>query len=134
MKRKGSEMAMGASLQLVNKTGYKIQFTSITQVNDDATFNINPAVGSIIDNDQSCLISMANSSVPFVPKGVGANAVFSCSVEFGSGGTIYFDDPAVGEHSFQFSSIPAPGAFKYDVQNPDGNSYVVTITTDIHRA
>lgn len=113
-------MAMSASTTIVNSTGVKIKFTNISQVNDDATWAIQPGVGTLIDNGSSCLISMGNSSVIFAPKGVGFDATFvdqNLNI-----GRIYLDDPAVGAHHFQTG-----GDFKFDIQNPSGNNYTVTI-------
>jgi|GEM_PF-3104225 len=93
-------------------------FTNISQVNDDSTWSIQPPVGTKLPNGGSCQISMGNSS--FFPKGVGFNALFVTASL--STGQVYLDDPAVGEHHFSFN-----GNFKFNVTNPSGNSYVVTI-------
>lgn len=116
-------MAMGASLEIINQTGSAIMFTQINQVNDDATWSVVPPAGTVIANGGSTTISMGNASVIIAPRGVGASCVFVCQGNF-KAGSIYFDDPAVGAHSFDFDQS---GVFKYDVQNPTGNSYVVTI-------
>jgi hypothetical protein len=117
-------MAMGASLQIVNNTGSAIKFTQIAQVNDDATWSVVPPAGTLIKNGSSVTISMGNASIIIAPRGVGASCIFMCQRNF-EAGSIYFDDPAVGAHSFDFDQS---GVFNYDVQNPTGNSYVVTIT------
>lgn len=117
-------MSMSASLEIVNNTGSNILFTQIGTVNDDATWSVVPPTGTIIPTGKSQSIAMGNSSIiPFV-RGVGANCVFMCQNNF-KPGTIYFDDPAIGPHSFNFDQS---GVFNYDVQNPNGNSYIVTIT------
>ena len=54
-------------------------------------------------------------------RGVGFNSTFvDSNLDVG---TIYLDDPAVGKHHFSTS-----GNFKYKIENPNGNSYTVTIT------
>lgn len=117
-------MSMSASLEIINSTGSNIMFTQINTVNDDATWSVVPPTGTLIPSTQSQSIAMGNSSmIPFV-RGVGANCVFMCQSNF-KPGTIYFDDPAVGQHSFSFDQS---GVFKYDVTNPSGNAYIVTIT------
>jgi hypothetical protein len=116
-------MSMSASLEILNNTGSGIMFTTVDQVNDDATWAA-PAVGSVLPTGQSATIAMGNSSVFFAPRGVGANVYFICQSNFKMG-QIYFDDPAVGEHSFNFDQS---GVFNYAVTNLDGNSYVVAIT------
>ncbi len=114
-------MSMSASCEIVNNTGKVIVFTNISQVNDDATWSINPPVGSKIQNGESCLISMGNSSVIFAPRGVGFNAVFvDADLDTGQ---VYLDDPAVGAHHFQFG-----GNFQFADSNPNGNSYVVEVS------
>jgi len=110
---------MSASTRITNNTGGIIKFTSISQVNDDATWDVQPGVGNIIQNGESCLISMGNSS--FFPKGVGFNATFVDSDL--SIGKVYLDDPAVGTHHFTTG-----GDFKFDIQNPSGNTYLVNVT------
>ena len=60
----------------------------------------------------------------FAPRGVGADVRFICQGNFEMG-QIYFDDPAVGAHSFQFDQS---GKFDYAVANLTGNSYVVSVT------
>ncbi|MEP2024841.1 MAG: hypothetical protein ABJH98_13205 [Reichenbachiella sp.] len=111
-------MAMGASCEIVNNTGHVIVFTTISQVNDDSTWNIKPPVATKIANGDNCLISMGNSS--FFPRGVGFDAQFVDSNL--NPGRIYLDDPAVGKHEFTFN-----GNFKFTQTNPSGNSYVITI-------
>ena len=114
-------MAMGASTQIVNETGGIIMFTFIKQVNDDATWSIEPSVGPKIENGKSCTISMGNSSFPPFVRGVGFNAQFvNENFELGS---IYLDDPAVGKHHFSTG-----GPFNYKIDNPSGNAYIVTVT------
>lgn len=113
-------MAMSASTALVNKTGRMIMFTSITQVNDDSTWDVNPAAGKKIQDGEQCLISMGNSSAFIFPKGVGFEAHFVDS-DFNIGG-VTLDDPAIGKHEFSYS-----GNFNYKEENPSGNSYVITI-------
>lgn len=115
-------MAMAASLQIKNKTGGKILFTQVSQVNDDATWSA-PGPGDVLNNDASVTIAMGNSSFLFV-RGVGANIGFISEKVFALG-QIYFDDPAVGAHSFNFETS---GVFNYHVSNPDGNSYIVDIS------
>jgi hypothetical protein len=116
-------MAMSASLEILNNTGSDIMFTNVGQVNDDATWSA-PNIGDTLATGKSATIAMGNSSVFFAPKGVGANVFFISKNTF-SIGQIYFDDPAVGEHSFNFDQS---GKFNYAVSNPSGNSYVVAIT------
>lgn len=116
-------MSMSASLQIINNTGSDIMFSSVEQVNDDATWNA-PSSGQILTTGNNVVIAMGNSSVFFAPKGVGADVRFVCRSNFGLG-QIYFNDPAVGAHSFNFDNS---GLFKYEVTNPSGNSYVVNIT------
>jgi len=116
-------MSMSASLQIINNTGSMIMFTSIDTVNDDATWSA-PPDGYRLPTGQSATISMGNSSVFFAPRGVGADVRFICQGNFEMG-QIYFDDPAVGAHSFQFDQS---GKFDYAVANPTGNSYVVSVT------
>lgn len=117
-------MAMSASLEIMNDTGSSLMFTSIDQVNDDATWSVVPPVGTPIPNGKSVVISMGNSSVFFAPKGVGADCKFVCEGNFKMG-QVYFDDPAVGEHTFTYDDQEV---FGYAVTNPTGNSYVVTVT------
>jgi hypothetical protein len=116
-------MSMAASLEILNNTGSMIMFTSIDQVNDDATWSA-PSKGDKLQTGKSATISMGNSSVFFAPRGVGADVRFICAQNFEMG-QIYFDDPAVGAHSFQFDQS---GNFNYAVTNPTGNSYVVAVT------
>lgn len=96
-------MAMSASTKIVNNTGSVIKFTNVSQVNDDATWDVNPAAGTDITNGNSMLISMGNSSVFFAPKGVGFNATFVCQSNFQIG-SVYLDDPAVGAHHFDYGN------------------------------
>lgn len=117
-------MAMGATLQIINSTGSAIMFTGINQVNDDATWSVVPPAGTQIPNGQSVVIGMANSSVFFAPRGVGASCVFVCQSNFAAG-EIDFDDPAIGAHSFNFGNT---AVFDYTVTNPSGNTYVVQIS------
>ncbi len=112
-------MSMGASTQIVNNTSGIIVFTSITKVNDDATWSINPPVGTKIKPGESCTISMGNSS--FFPRGVGFNSEF-INADLDLGG-IYLDDPAVGKHHFNTN-----GDFNYAITNSSGNSYVVEVS------
>jgi hypothetical protein len=116
-------MAMSASLTILNNTGSDIIFTAVSQVNDDATWSA-PGIGDTLSTGNSTVIAMGNSSVFFAPKGVGANVYFICKSNFAIG-QIYFDDPAVGEHSFAFDQS---GKFNYAVSNPQGNAYTVAIT------
>ena len=114
-------MAMAASTQIINKTNEVIMFTSISKVNDDSTWAIEPSVGTQIDVGDSCTISMGNSSVPPFVQGVGFNAQFvDSSFQLGK---IYLDDPAVGEHHFSTG-----GNFNYKITNPTGNTYVVEVS------
>lgn len=114
---------MSASLEILNNTGSDIMFTSVDQVNDDATWSA-PSAGQVLSTGNNVVIAMGNSSVFFAPQGVGADVKFICRSNFGMG-QIYFDDPAVGAHSFNFDSS---GLFNYEVKNPSGNSYIVAIT------
>ncbi len=115
---------MSASLEIKNATGSVIKFSSINQVNDDATWSVAPLAGNPILNGSSVNISMGNSSVFIAPKGVGADCKFICLGGEYDFGQIYFDDPAVGAHSFTFSNEKV---FSYTVDNPSSNSYIVTI-------
>lgn len=109
---------MSASCTITNNTGGTLVFSNISKVNDDATWSINPPVGTKIENGQSCQIAMGNNS--FFPKGVGFNASFvDSNLDTGS---IYLDDPAVGSYHFSFN-----GNFNYSQGNPNGNSYTVDI-------
>lgn len=117
-------MAMTASCKLINNTGSMILFTSITQVNDDATWDVNPPAGTQIQDGSSTLIAMGNSSVFFAPQGVGFSAQFVCQSNFQPGG-VSLDDPAVGEHSF---SLGNTARFNYQITNPQGNDYQVVIS------
>ncbi len=116
-------MAMSASLTIVNATGATIMFTQVSKVNDDSTWSA-PSVGTSLDTGDSTTIAMGNSSVFFAPQGVGANVYFVCQSNFQLG-QIYFDDPAVGEHSFKYGNT---AVFSYDTTNSSGNSYTVTVT------
>lgn len=114
-------MSMSASCRLVNNTGGPIKFASILKVNDDATWDIEPPAGTLLDEGQACLVSMGNSSVFFAPKGVGFSAVFvGRNLDMG---TVKLDDPAVGKHHFTTS-----GPFQFHVDELGGNSYAVTIS------
>ena len=115
-------MAMSASTRIYNNTGGIIKFVSISQVNDDATWDIQPSVGSVIQNSDSCLIAMGNSSCPPFVRGVGFNAKFvDSNLDLGG---VYLDDPAIGAHSFNNTG----DSFDFRVTNPSGNSYEVYIT------
>lgn len=109
---------MSASCTITNNTGGIIVFSSIGQVNDDSTWSIHPPVGTKIANGESCQIAMGNGS--FFPRGVGFNASFVDS-SLNTGG-VYLNDPAVGEHHFEFN-----GRFNFSDSNPNGNSYNVDI-------
>ena len=111
-------MSMGASTQIVNNTSGIIMFTSIRKVNDDATWSINPPVGTKIKPGDSCTISMGNAS--FFPRGVGFDSEF-VNTNLDTGG-VYLDDPAVGKHHFSTN-----GNFKFTITNPSGNTYVVDV-------
>jgi len=115
-------MAMSASCTITNNTGATIMITNMGEVNDDAAFTA-PAVGTMIPNGQQFTISMGNDSVFFAPRGVGFNMGFICQGNFQLGG-IYFDDPAVGAHSFSYTNTPV---FNYPTQNPGGNVYTIQI-------
>ena len=112
-------MAMGAQCTITNDTGSNIVFSSVGQVNDDSTWSVNPAPGTVIADGGTCVISMGNRSV--FPRGVGFNAQF-VAPSLKTGG-IYLDDPAVGAHHFDFS-----GDYNYKATNPSSNNYYVTIT------
>lgn len=112
-------MSMSASTQIINDTSGILMFTTIGKVNDDATWAINPPVGTKLNNGESCTISMGNAS--FFPRGVGFAAEF-VTAELETGG-ISLDDPAVGKHEFTTN-----GNFNFAISNPNGNSYVVKVT------
>ena len=115
-------MSMGASCSIKNNTGNTLVVTSVSQVNDDATWSA-PSIGTKIANGESVTISMGNASAfPFV-RGVGFDLGF---IDLGSAvlGGIYLDDPAVGAHHFSYTNQQI---FKYDTTNPSGNTYNVEI-------
>lgn len=116
-------MSMSASCQILNYTGGTIMFTSVTRVNDDATWSVEPSVGTHIEHGKSCTVSMGNSSVFFAPRGVGFKAEFADQKL--NMGMVYLDDPAIGPHEFKFK-----GPFKISEENPRGNSYVVRINPE----
>lgn len=117
-------MAMGSVLTIVNATGSNIMFTNISQVNDDTTWTVKPQAGTLITNRGQVSIEMGNSSVFIAPRGVGADCSFMCQGNF-QAGNIYFDDPAVGAHSFSYGNTEV---FSYMAQNTSGNNYTVTIS------
>jgi hypothetical protein len=113
---------ISASITITNNTGSPLTFTTVDQVNDDADWSA-PAVGSTLQPCASVTISMRNKSV-IPPRGVGANIAFTCQINTDSG-SIYFDDPAVGAHSFDFGNETV---FSYTQANVESdNSYNITV-------
>lgn len=111
---------ISATVTVKNECSSFIVFTSVGQVNDDAEWSVSPAVSTKLQPGQTMTIGMGNESAPF-PKGVGFSSQFIDSqYEVGSLG---FDDPAVGAHSFS-----SGGPFNFAITNPSNNNYVVVIT------
>jgi hypothetical protein len=117
-------MAMGASLTIKNHTGHPLFFFSVLPVNDDATFS-GISFGDQIQSGGQKTLAMANASVFFAPKGVGADLRFLClNPGHEAAGNVYFSDPAVGSPTFHFGNQPV---FLYTETNPNGNAYVIDI-------
>jgi len=114
-------MSIAASLEVINSTGTSIFVAEIDQVNDDSTWNA-PASGTTIPDGSSISFGMGNSS--FIPLGCGCNFQFVNAQ--GQAGNIYMDVPAFGSNTVTGAS--PQNAFLYTIDNPNGNSYVVTIT------
>lgn len=143
-------MAISASLKIVNQIaagpnneGTSITLTSISQVNDDATWSV-PQNGTVLQaNGAPANLAMGNSSVFIAPKGCGANVNFSYNYLqngeiYTQTGQIYLEIPAVGEHTLWGHTLPVPPGnpvpankipdFKFAITNTGGNSYEVTVS------
>lgn len=112
-------MAITVSAKIINNTKDVIKFINISQVNDDATWEIDPEVGTNINPRGFININMGNNS--FFPKGVGFNATFVGSNS--SIGNIYLEIPAVGKYQFTTG-----GPFKINILDSVRNSYTIDIT------
>lgn len=111
---------ISATVTMTNNTGNNIKFTNISQTNDDAEWGVNPPAPELVVNGSNVLVSMGNESV-IPPRGLGFNANFFDSQM--NVGSINFDDPAIGAHSFSTS-----GPFNFAYTN-DGDNYFVSITS-----
>lgn len=109
---------MSATVTIKNGTAGELTFTRLTQ-SDQGIWISEPGIPTTLKPGFPILIEKGND--PIVPfEGHWFKVDFNDSSQ--NLGSLYFDDPAVGQHSFK-----GTGPFNFAYTN-DGDNYFVTIT------
>jgi hypothetical protein len=116
-------MAIRANVNIINNTKTSIKIIDISPVND-VSYHTYPEVGSVVEPGGSVHIEVGNLSVFFASRGTGFSFKF-IDVEDLELGEVYFDDPAIGAHSFRFGNEKV---FKYVDKETSDRHYDVTIS------